>query len=318
MDPRHPWAEQVRGIALLEMASELVNDRESHPPPSQVRLRLQKQGGAAAWEFGLLASDTLSAIDEVARGDVLAAIVNPAEPVAMAVRGTGPFAEPLPLRVITTIPTLDQFGFAIAERTGIKSLEEIRDKRYPLRVSMRDQSDHASYTVVNEALGALGFSLDDIVSWGGQVIRRTGLRIDPKAVERGDFDAFFEEAVRVWIGWAGKAEMRLLPIGEKVQQRLESLGWRCTVLTRKEYPQLEADLLTPDFSGWPLITRTDTADDVVRWLCNALEVRKDRIPYESGWSLPLERMCKDGPDTPLVAPLHPAAEAFWRERGYLP
>lgn len=318
MDPRHPWAEQVRGIALLEIASELVNDRASHQPPSQVRLRMHKEGGANSWEYGLLASDTLSAIDEVARGDVLAAIVNPAEPVGMAVRGTGPYTEPLPLRVITTIPTLDQFGFAVAERTGIKSLADIRDRRYPLKISMRDQTDHASYLVVNEVLGALGFSLDDVVSWGGQVIKRTGLRIDPKAVERGDFDAFFEEAVRVWIGWATDAGMRLLPVEGAAQEKLDSLGWRGSVLTQAEYPQLEADVPTLDFSGWPLITRADTPDEQVRWICTALEARKDRIPYERGWSLPLERMCKDGPDTPLTAPLHPAAEAFWRERGYLP
>ena len=51
--------------------------------------------------------------------------------------------------------------------------------------------------------------------------------------------------------------------------------------------------------------------------CSAVEARKDRIPSEEGWFLPLDRMCKDGPDTPLTAPLHPAAEAFWCGRGYL-
>jgi len=29
-------------------------------------------------------------------------------------------------------------------------------------------------------------------------------------------------------------------------------------------------------------------------------------------------MCRDTADGPLVIPLHPAAEKFWRERGYLP
>lgn len=314
----HPWAEQVRAIALLEMASEMVSDRAWRQPPGQVRLQMRKQGVAEPWDYSLFASDTLSAIDLVARGEVLVAIVNPAEAVSMAVRGTGPFREPLPLRVITTLPTLDQFGFAVAERTGITSLAEIRERRYPLKISMRDQTDHASWMLVNEALGALGFSLEDVVSWGGQVIRRSGLRIDAKAVERGDYDAFFEEAVRVWIGWGTNAGMRLLPVEGAVREKLESVGWRCTTLTRDEYPQLPVDVPTPDFSGWPIVTRADTPDDLVRWICTALEARKDRIPYERGWTLPLERMCIDGPDTPLVAPLHPAAEAFWSERGYLP
>ena len=34
--------------------------------------------------------------------------------------------------------------------------------------------------------------------------------------------------------------------------------------------------------------------------------------------LPLADMCRDSPQTPLDVPFHPAAERFWRERGYLP
>ena len=34
-------------------------------------------------------------------------------------------------------------------------------------------------------------------------------------------------------------------------------------------------------------------------------------------TLPLDRMCQDTPEGPLYAPLHQAAEAYWREHGYL-
>jgi len=33
--------------------------------------------------------------------------------------------------------------------------------------------------------------------------------------------------------------------------------------------------------------------------------------------LPLDRMCIDVPDAPMDVPLHPAAQRFWRECGYL-
>ena len=60
-----------------------------------------------------------------------------------------------------------------------------------------------------------------------------------------------------------------------------------------------------------------TFDGIVRQLCAGLDARKHLIPWEQPGPLPVERMCLDAPDTPLDVPLHPAAERFWRERGYL-
>lgn len=316
---RHPWGEQIRSILLLEMAAEMVSGPAWQVwRPTQPRLLLHKQGSARPWEYCLFASATTSGIDEVARGEVQLAMLNPAAPLALAVRGVGPFVEPLPLRVITTIPSWDQFGFAVAERTGITSLSDIRDGRYPLKISMRDQPDHADYMLVNETFRALGFSLEDVISWGGQVIPHPRIAVDADAVRRGEYDAFFEEEVRLWLPQALDAGMRFLPIDGPVRETLEALGWQCSSLSRSEYPRLATEVPTADFSGWPVFTHADAPDELVRWFCTALEARKERIPWEGGWTLPLERMCRNGPDTPLAAPLHPAAEAFWRERGYLP
>ena len=126
-----------------------------------------------------------------------------------------------------------------------------------------------------------------------------------------------EEAVHIWVGQALDAGMRLLPVDPPLAQKLEGIGWRCSPITKAQFPQLVEDVLSPDFSGWPIFTHIDTPDDLIRQFCQALEARRDRIPWEGGPSLPLDRMCKDGPDTPLCAPLHLAAEAFWREQGYL-
>ena len=40
------------------------------------------------------------------------------------------------------------------------------------------------------------------------------------------------------------------------------------------------------------------------------------IPWEGVGPLPLDRMSVDTREGPLDVPLHPAAEAYWRERGY--
>lgn len=316
-ESKPPNPVHVRSILLLELASELLLADRSWPA-DQARLLLRKQGNFNPWQYCFFASDAPSVIDEVVQGGVQLAMLNPAEPLAMAVRGTGPFREPLPLRIITVIPSYDQFAFAVAERTGLKSLHEIVERRYPLRVSMRQDLEHADYLMANEVFRAAGFTLDDIVRWGGSIHRHPGLRVDVGMVERGEIDTWFEEGVSRWLGDALKAGMRLLPLEPDIVRRLEPIGLRTSKIRTTDVPELLEDVTSLDFSGWPVFTHAEAPDELVRAFCSALETRKDRIPWEGGWSLPLDRMCKDGPDTPLTAPLHPAAEAFWRECGYLP
>jgi TRAP-type uncharacterized transport system substrate-binding protein len=95
------------------------------------------------------------------------------------------------------------------------------------------------------------------------------------------------------------------------------MGFRRGVIPKADYPKVPADVVSLDFSGWAVFTRADAPDDFITAFCRALEARKDRIPWQGEGSLPLERMCRNTADAPLVIPLHPAAERFWRDCGYL-
>ena len=174
MEPKIHYAipATTRSILVLEVASQLV--RMEAWPYRQARISLRKQGDDG-WKVCLFGSDNPDAIDEVARGDVHVALINPAAPLTLAVRGTGPFREPIALRAIAVIPSLDQLGFAVAERTGLTSLTDIRDRRFPLRLSLRGQPHHSTHLIIKEALRQVGFSLDDIVAWGGEVRYDTGI-----------------------------------------------------------------------------------------------------------------------------------------------
>ncbi len=302
---------------MLEVASELVGEADWFQRQAKVSLREQ---GAAGWPLTMFAGDTPSAIDEVVEGRAQIAIVNPAEPLTLAYRGTGPFPEPLPVRVITVIPSEDQMAFAVTESSGIRSIEDIGARRFPLRMGMRAQRDHSSHWFVNQVFGAAGFSLDDVIAWGGEVqylarIPQAPERIE--AVRRGGVDAIFDEAVNRWLYPAIDAGMRLLPLSGSLLGKLEAMGFRRGIVAQKDYPKLPEDVLSLDFSGWPVFTQTDAPDELIADFCAALEKRKHTIPWQGPGPLPLERMCLDAPDTPLHVPFHPAAERFWRQRGYL-
>ena len=308
----------IRSRLVLEVASEMVDQPDWQHRQARVSLRPQ---GADRWAVTFFASDGPAAIDQVARGEVQMAISNPAGYLALAERGTGPFAAPISLRAITVIPSPDQLAFAVTQRSGLKSLQEIRERRYPLRVSLRAQRDHALHPVVTEVLTAAGFSLDDMTSWGGQVRYDEGLPQNENrlgAVARGEVDMVIDEAVRGWVNAAAAEGMRVLPLDEVILTKLEALGFRRAVIPKVRYPELAEDVPTLDFSGFAVYTHVNVPDAVITSICAALESRKDRIGWQEPGPLPLERMCRDTPDGPLVIPLHPAAEKFWRERGYLP
>ena len=305
---------------MLEMACELVamNDQ----PMRQAKVLLRTQGAAeqADWPLRLFGSSTGEGVDAVVSGESAVAIINPSGALAVACRGSAT-RKPAPVRTIAVIPSHDQYVFAVHPRTGLSRFEEIRERRLPLRLSLRGQRDHCLHAMLDDILRAAGFSLADLQSWGGTISyeSRTPFFDEPKfgRLIRGELDAVFDEGVYEWAPQVLAAGIRILPLAEDTVRKLEAIGYRRGVIEKAKYPALPGDVLTIDFSGWPIFMRTDLPDTLVTQMCAALEARKALIPWDGEGPLPLERMCRDAPDTPIDVPLHPAAERFWRERGYL-
>jgi TRAP-type uncharacterized transport system substrate-binding protein len=269
----------------------------------------------------LFASDSPAAIQEVADGRVHFAIINPSMMLKLAVLGSAPFKAQMPLRAIAVLPSLDSMLFAVKQETGLKSFDDIRARKFPLRVSLRAQPDHSLHAIVNHVLEAAGFSLEDIVSWGGQVRYDAGMAYGPNrigAFQRGEIDAIFDEGATTWGNMALELGMDFLSLDDSMLTRLESAGLRRGLIQRKHFPKLAGDLPTLDFSGWPIYTHRATPDGMVENFCRALEESKGRIPWAEETPLPLAQMVRDTPEGHLEVPLHPAAERFWRQCGYLP
>ena len=292
----------IRSRLVLEVASELVDQPQWRY--RQTRVNLREQGGDG-WPIALFGSDSPAAIAQVANGEVQVAMINPAAPLALALRGKGPFREPIALRAIAVVPSPDQLAFAVTKQTDVQSLRELRERRLPLRVSIRGQMDHSLHLVVKEVLSAAGFSLEDITSWGGQVRYDPGLPKGPNrvgAMQRGEVDMIIDEAVHNWLNVALESEMHVLPLDESMLTQLETLGFQRAVLPKADYPKLDSDVPTLDFSGFPVYTHANVPDSIVTAVCAALEARKEKIIWQEPGPLPLESMCRDTPAGPLNIP----------------
>ena len=117
------------------------------------------------------------------KGDVEAAFVNPSALLTQAYRGVGLFKTPLPVRIICNYPSWDRFVMAFHPRTGIRSVADIKAKKYPLRVSVREDPTHSTIVLIEQIFALHGFKLADIEILGRQAraLRRAGRRAPPLA-----------------------------------------------------------------------------------------------------------------------------------------
>ncbi|MBM2809337.1 MAG: hypothetical protein HW416_96 [Chloroflexi bacterium] len=308
---------KTRSSLILETAAEMIRPTGFSMNQSLVQMRRQ---GKEDWGLALFGSDSYRVINQVAAREVDVALMNPAGPLAAGYRGKGPFSEPVPVRAITVIPSLDWMVFAVANRTGLGSLAEVKERRYPLRISLRAQPDHATHLYVNEVLKCYGFSVEDVISWGGAIVPDSEMSYRPTRtakVTSGEVDAIFDEAVLQLIPQLDELEMHLLPLEEPVLQAMDDIGFHRSPITKAMFPNLPADIPALDFSGWPVYTHADVPDELIYRFCQALDARKSNIVWQEPRDLPLAEMCRDSQAGPLKIPLHPAAERYWREAGYL-
>lgn len=311
--PEPVHAPTIRSRVVLEIAAELV---AANQPRHQAKVLLRDHG--EDWPICLSGQSTMEAVDEVVSGRATLAFTNPSAVLTLAYRGRSPFTTPQPVRAIAVVPSLDQYMFAVKSGTGLVNFEDIGKNRYPLRMAGRTQRDHCLHMILNDVAEASGFSIADVISWGGEYHYALTSRGDRTAlVKSGKVEALFDEAVHNWIDDALDAGMTILSFTEPTLRKLEAMGYRRGILRKSDYPKLPRDITTLDFSGWAMFVRADAPDELVTQICAGLDARKHLIPWQGAGPLPVERMCRDEEDTPLGAPLHPAAEKFWRQKGYI-
>ena len=310
----------TRSRVVLEVAAELVAMADQ--PLKQAKVLLRAQGeGPQDWPLRLFGSSTNEGVDAVVQRESVLAMINPSAVLTLAHRGLPPFTAPQPLCAVAVIPSLDQLIFAVHPGTGLTRLEEIAERRLPLRISIRGQRDHCLHFILEQVANAAGFSLRDIAAWGGSVQAEDSLPYPAsrkfQRLAAGEIDAIFDEGATEWLDAGLAAGFRILPLADATIRTLEAGGYRRAVLSRERHPALAADVPTIDFSGWPIFVRADADDRIVTQICMALEARKALIPWEGEGPLPLHTMCRDTPATPLDVPLHPAAARFWQAQGYI-
>src|SRR5438094_984808 len=81
---------------------------------------------------------------------------------------------------------------------------------------------------IEQVLKCYGFSVADILSWGGAVVPSSQMSFEPGRtgqVRTGEVDAIFDEAVPSLIPQLDDLGMHLLPLEEPVLQQMDDIGF---------------------------------------------------------------------------------------------
>lgn len=311
----------IRANLMLQTAAFMST--EADWPFRQVTVELQNQQGAPG-TFRLFGANHPDSIQRVYERQLDISILNPSAILTMAYRGVGLFPHPMEVATIAVLPHYDQLGFAVSEASGLSSLDEVRERRYPLRLSTRGSADWCTTRLVEQVLQAHGFGYADILAWGGSVSYDQPMPNHASRLgkaQAGELDALFDEGIAVWGNEVTAAGLRFLPLAGHRLAELAQRGFRPGIIEQARYPSLPADVPTVDFSGWPIYTRVDTPDLLVRKFCEGLVALQDQLPWQMGKlpqaPMPLTQMLVESPETPFDVPLHAAARQFWQQSGYL-
>ena len=243
--------------------------------------------------------------------------LNPSIIPSMAVRGKGPFRRSYPLRALAVFPSWDRLVIAVSPKLAVRTMEELIAKRPKMNVSIaaNDCVDFA----IKALLKAHGISQQDFIEWGGTVdeVARPSNPHRREGIISGDLHMVIDEGMDSWGDVAVQNGMIFLSYSEKVLTKLENYGFQRARLDHGRIAGINDPTTVVDFSGWPIVVQEKFPDDLAYHIAGVLDRIREEIPYDAAETPSMKSLCTSTEAGPVDFPLHPGAERYYREKGYL-
>ncbi len=266
-------------------------------------------------------------------------ITSPSWLAKMAAEGRGDIGyggRKLALSAVCVLPHRDYLMFVVRRDLGIKSLQDIKDRQMPLKISTGPlHLNHSVGWATDAVLAEYGIKIEDFERWGGSAgdgdrnlnfMKEGPPRGDRVTkIRNGELDGIFDEGImsRSWKDMADTVDLDFLPIDDAVLNSLErKYGMPRTMLPKGYFRGIDVDTPAVDFAGWMLYCHADLPDDLVYSAMLGLEEQcgqmetlfESQRPHQGLSDMPVD-LSTTWQDTHL--PLHAGAAAFFRDRGYM-
>lgn len=236
-------------------------------------------------------------------------------PVArQALKGEGQFGKPQAFKALSS-RAWEPFTFIAMAKTGLTSIQEIIDKKYPLKVAIGKPGSGANM-VLTDVFGALGITLDQFDKWGGKthaVMQADALNLMA--------DGLSEAAGGMWgmpgaavTEFSNKRDVKWLPLSEATVSNLEKIGYQRLVVKpgKDTYAFVKQDVLTvklPDV----IIVPADMSVDMAYTLIKAIFSQKDFLATADASFNKITP--ESAAEMDKTIPLHEGAKKYLREVG---
>jgi TRAP-type uncharacterized transport system substrate-binding protein len=252
----------------------------------------------------------------VAEGRYDVGVTTPNWYLRCAVQGQGFFKEKLPLKVLAVFPHEDYLVLGVRPETGIRSLHDVRERKFPLKVSMH--IDSPAGVVLQELFKMYGFSMKELESWGGEIYTfpYSDYAATTGQLVPATFQASFDEAImtRRWHRITERYDLHYLGIEDDILKKCEALGMERAMLPKGRLRGMDQSLPTIGFSGWTLYCRADLSNEVAYETVRALHSQQSEINRRfnvefPGMTSPMNILDCDKTD----APIHPGAARYYAD-----
>jgi TRAP-type uncharacterized transport system substrate-binding protein len=233
------------------------------------------------------------------------------------------------MRVVAALNLPVWLAAAVDRASGITSLKELAEKKYPWRVVLPPEHNQIG-VYIERIMEAHGITRESIISWGGKDLRPTRTRT-PEEREReraagpavlathtaelartGATDGFFLY-VNGCSAWGRDltviGDLRFLRFEEEILDKLNAeLGGTKMMLPARLFPGADEDMPAVGWRHHYIYGKADVPDDLVVAVLKALEDERI-LDNAHGFSYSALR-----PHLVADLKLHPAAEAYYKQR----
>jgi uncharacterized protein len=231
--------------------------------------------------------------------------------LASGYRGRGPSGEGgyRNLRLIAKIEDPTYLLVAVKKSSGITDLSQIRERRLPVKIL---SSGGNGQTV----LDYYGLTRDAVMSWGGSYANAMGASAD------ADFDVIASDLgspsnnpeSAFWTTLSQKHDLSFLDVPEEIVRQLVATGTVDRVTAKWGLLRgVDRPITTVARSGEAVFARSDTPEQAAYDIAKAIDDHRAALRwYIRPYSYDPRTVSKN-----LDVPLHPGAERYYREQGYI-